>query len=119
MWAKLRGCQLAGLRFRRQYSVGSYIIDFYCPQARLAVEVDGDSHFGDGAENRDIDRQTYIESFGIRFVRCTNGDVYDNIAGVLEDIERVAVERGARLNPPQSPLGKGGRPRGRFPGSTG
>ena len=76
--------------------------------AKLAVEVDGDSHFGDGAESRDADRQAYIESFGIRFVRCTNGDVYDNIEGVLEEIERVGVERGARINPPQSPLGKGG-----------
>jgi very-short-patch-repair endonuclease len=75
LWSKLRGRQLSELKFRRQCSVGPYVVDFYCPQMKLAVEIDGDSHFGDGAEQRDARRQTYIESFGIRFVRCTNGDV--------------------------------------------
>ncbi len=87
------------MKFRRQYSVGRYILDFYCPEARLAVEVDGDSHFGDGAERRDAVRQQYIESFGIAFVRCTNGDVYGNLEGVLEEIERVAVDRSTSDEP--------------------
>ena len=108
LWSKLRGQQLSGLRFRRQYSVGPYVLDFYCPEAKLAVEVDGDIHFGDGAEERDAERQLYIGSFGIRFIRCTNEDVYKNIEGVLEEIERVGLERRVRANPPQSPLGKGG-----------
>ena len=100
LWSKLRGRQLADLKFRRQYSVGRYVIDFYCPGAKLAIEVDGDSHFGDGAESRDARRQKYIEAFGIRFLRCTNDDVFNNIEGVLEETERVAVERGAGENPP-------------------
>jgi len=94
LWSKLRGQQVGGLRFRRQYSVGPYVLDFYCPQAKLAIEVDGDSHFGDGAEPRDARRQSYIESFGIRFLRCTNADVYDNIEGVIEEIERIGTQRG-------------------------
>jgi len=84
------------------------VIDFYCPAAKLAVEVDGDSHFGKEAERCDARRQAYVESFGIRFVRCTNLDVYENIEGVLEEIERVALERSRAKNPPQSPLVKGG-----------
>ena len=108
LWSKLRGQQVTCLRFRRQYSVGPYALDFYCPEAKLAVEVDGNIHFGDGAEERDAERQLYVESFGIRFMRCTNEDVYENMEGVLEEIERVAFEGGAWDNPPQSPLGKGG-----------
>jgi len=100
LWSKLRGRQLGELKFRRQYSVGPYVVDFYCPEARLAIEVDGDSHFVDGAEDCDARRQTYIESFGIQFVRCTNGDVYDRMDGVLEEIERVALKRSQAKNPP-------------------
>jgi len=59
-----------------------------------AIEVDGDSHFGEGAEARDARRQAYIESFGIRFLRCTNADVYDNIEGVIEEIERIGAAQG-------------------------
>ena len=93
LWSKLRNKQLMDLKFRRQFSVGPYLIDFYCPQVKLAIEIDGDSHFGGGAEERDKKRQSFIESYGIEFIRCTNGDVYDNINGVLEEIVRVAQER--------------------------
>ena len=108
LWSKLRGKQLAGLRFRRQHGIGPYVVDFYCPEVRLAVEVDGDSHFGDGAEKRDQRRQAYVESFGILFMRCTNGDVYKNIEGVLEEIERVGTARLQEKTPLNPPLVKGG-----------
>ena len=100
LWSKLRDRQLSGLKLRRQYSVGPYVIDYYCPAARLAVEVDGDSHFGKEAERRDARRQAYVESFGIRFVRCTNLDVYENIEGVLQEIERVGAQRVRSKDPP-------------------
>ncbi len=100
LWSRLRGRQLADLKFRRQYSVDRYVIDFYCPAAKLAVEVDGDTHYGDGAEIRDEKRQGFIESFGISFVRCTNEDVYQRISGVLEEIERVALSRVEKKDPP-------------------
>src|SRR5262245_27747900 len=86
LWSRLRGKQLMGRKFRRQYSVGPYSIDLYCPAAKLAIELDGDSHFAPGAKIDDAQRQRFIESFGIRFLRFTNPEIYDNLDGVLEAI---------------------------------
>lgn len=102
LWQCLRGQQI-GYKFRRQYSVGAYVIDFYCPQMKLAIELDGESHYVDGAEERDKQRQDFIESFGVRFLRFTNVDIYDNIEGVLEQIVQVLSQN----NPSQPPLSKG------------
>jgi very-short-patch-repair endonuclease len=86
LWSELQGKRLNGLKFRRQYGVGSYVVDFYCHKFKLAIEVDGDSHFEEGAEEKDKRRQEYIESQGIKFFRCTNTDVYENLNGVIEDL---------------------------------
>jgi very-short-patch-repair endonuclease len=86
LWARLRGKNLNGWKFRRQYSVGPYIVDFYCVESKLAIEIDGESHFVEGAEEYDRRRQVFIESIGIRFLRITNTDVYENLDGVLETI---------------------------------
>ena len=83
LWAKLRGMGLKGHKFRRQYSVKNYVLDFYCPKQKLAIEIDGDSHFIDGAEEYDRERQAVIESYGIRFLRFTNAEVSENIEGVI------------------------------------
>ncbi len=86
LWAQLRNKRLYGYKFRRQYSVGNYIVDFYCPKLKLAIEVDGPSHIG--REEYDYQRQKYIEQFGIRFLRFRNEDVYENMRGVIERICR-------------------------------
>jgi very-short-patch-repair endonuclease len=88
LWSRLRRGQLGGRRFPRQYSIGPYCVDFYCVQAKLAIEVDGDSHFTPEAKQYDPQRQLYIEAFGIRFLRFTNVEVYDNLDGVIEAIAR-------------------------------
>jgi very-short-patch-repair endonuclease len=93
IWTSLRRKNIAGYKFRRQYSVGPYVIDFYCPALKLAVEIDGDSHFIGNAVEDDKRRQAFIEAFGIRFLRFTNQDVYDNLEGVLESIIRVALNK--------------------------
>ena len=98
LWSRLRGKQLLGRKFRRQFSVGPYCLDFYCPELRLAIEVDGDSHFTDAAKPRDHVRQGWIESFGIRFLRFTNTDIYENPDGVLEVI--AAAIESTPLDPP-------------------
>ena len=72
LWSKLKGKQVYGCKFRRQYSVGSYIIDFYCPKLKLAIEVDGTSHFQPGSKTKDNDRQKYIETYGIHFLSKTS-----------------------------------------------
>ena len=86
LWNKLRNKGLGGLKFRRQYSAQKFVIDFYCPEFKLAVEIDGESHFDEAAEVRDEQRQAIIESFGITFLRFTNRDVYENPDGVLYKI---------------------------------
>jgi len=110
LWWRLRGKQVDGLKFRRQYGVGDFVIDLYCPAAKLAVEVDGESHFDPVPEAKDAKRQAFIESFGIRVLRFINPQVYKNLDWVVEEIWRVAVQRSFQLEkyPPQSPLIKGG-----------
>jgi very-short-patch-repair endonuclease len=86
VWSYLQGRRLSGYKFRRQHGIGRYVVDFYCPKAKLVIELDGDSHFQDGAEERDERRQKFIEDFGLRVLRFTNTDVYENIGGVLDTI---------------------------------
>jgi len=86
LWSKLRGKSLHGCKFRRQYSIGPYIVDFYSPQLRLAIEIDGESHFVDGALQRDQVRRAFIESAGVTVLRFTNQDIYDRLEGVVEKI---------------------------------
>lgn len=86
LWSKLRGKNARGYEFRRQYSIGMYIVDFYCTQVRLAIEIDGESHYREGSEDHDRKRQAYIESTGIQVLRFTNRDIYERMDGVLEMI---------------------------------
>src|SRR5271157_5890117 len=96
LWSRLKGRQLLGCKFRRQYSVGSFVIDFFSVEIKLGIELDGDSHFQTGAPEYDRKRQQFIESFGIRIVRILNTDVYENLDGVLEMIGREVLERRER-----------------------
>ena len=98
LWQALRGQQLGGFKFRRQYSVGSYILDFYCAEVKLAIEVDGESHYQPGVEEKDDHRQTFVERYGITFLRFTNPEVYDNLDGVLQTI----MEKLNELHPQKS-----------------
>jgi very-short-patch-repair endonuclease len=101
LWSRLRRGQLRGHRFRRQYSIGPFCVDFYCVQAKLVIEVDGDTHFTPEAKQYDAQRQSYIEAFGIRFLRFTNVEVHDNLDGVLEAIARaLGLEEGPPCIPP-------------------
>ncbi|AFY54132.1 hypothetical protein Riv7116_1572 [Rivularia sp. PCC 7116] len=86
IWDKIRNRQIEDCKFRRQYSVDKFVIDFYNPILKLAIEIDGESHFQEGAAEYDRERQSYIESLGIKFIRFTNNDVYNNLGGVLESI---------------------------------
>ena len=84
-----------GQRFLRQYGVEEYVLDFYCPKLKFAIEVDGDSHFVSGAEEYDKARQEYIESFGIQFIRFTNDEICKNLDGVCQEIyEKIEAAEG-------------------------
>ena len=76
-----------GYRFLRQYSVDHFVIDFYCPELKLAVEIDGDVHEIPKQKDYDKARQKYIEAFGIKFIRIKNEEFLSNPNKVFEKIE--------------------------------
>jgi very-short-patch-repair endonuclease len=86
VWSKIRAYQLLGFKFRRQYSVGAYILDFYCPSGKLGIELDGDTHAGVQAERHDRERDAFLNEHGIHALRFTNFDVFENLEGVLDTI---------------------------------
>ena len=92
LWAVLRGKQL-GVKVRRQHGIGRYIVDLYCPEAKLVIEVDGDSHYTEIAQLQDSERDAYMQSLGLRVLRFTNQDINQNMPGVYETIKRVIDDR--------------------------
>jgi very-short-patch-repair endonuclease len=88
LWKHLQRRQLDRWKFRRQHSVGRYVLDFYCPNARLGIELDGAAHDHDAAQVSDLRRTTWLEAAGIRIVRFENRDVLGNVEGVLSEIQR-------------------------------
>lgn len=87
LWSRIRQKQIEGFRFRRQYSVGSYVLDFYCPELKLAIEVDGESHFHHDIEEYDKEREDEIKGLGIQILRFENNEIYKNLYGVLQMID--------------------------------
>lgn len=86
LWNALKQSNLGGYKFRRQHSVGRYIVDFYCPSQRLAIELDGDSHFTDEAIEYDLERTVFLNALNIRVLRFLNSDVHENLDAVCERI---------------------------------
>ncbi|MGB2828136.1 MAG: endonuclease domain-containing protein [Dehalococcoidales bacterium] len=127
LWMKLRMKQLNGFQFYRQKPIGDYIVDFFCPRAKLVIEVDGSQHFTDEKAEYDRIRDEYLGSLGLRVLRFSNSDVMAHIEGVVKRIEEgipLSPEK-IPLNPPfskgetsPSPFGKG-RPRGISMGTKG
>ena len=107
LWKHLKGKQL-NFKFRRQYGVGKYIVDFYCPTLRLAVEIDGLTHANEQVFEKDVLRQRYLENLGIVVKRYGSEQVLENIEQVLEDVFQTCsmlsksntyTRRGQRLDP--------------------
>ncbi len=90
LWQHLRHHQLAGLQFRRQHSIDRFIVDFYCPAARLIVEIDGPIH--DYTQAEDELRQAFLESMGLRVMRFTNDHVLMETDRVLAAIRAAVYE---------------------------
>jgi len=87
LWAKIRRKQIKEYQFYRQKPIGDYIVDFYCPRAKLVVEIDGSQHLVGETIQYDRIRDDYLSSLGLRVLRFTNTDVLTNIKGVIERIE--------------------------------
>ncbi len=86
-WQQVKSRQLEGRKFRRQTSIGSFVVDFYCPEEKLVVELDGDVHFNEEAIEYDKERTEYIESLGLRVIRFENNEVLKNTEFVLNKIK--------------------------------
>lgn len=110
LWYALQRGQLAGLSFRRQHPLGSYIVDFYCPAIRLAIEVDGGQHNQHRHQADDERRSQRLRSKGVTVLRFWNNDVLGNIEGVWEEIARTAATLSSRpaTPTPTLPLSGGG-----------
>ena len=83
LWQRIRRKQL-GVKFRRQHGIGRYIVDFYCPELNLVIEIDGDSHFSDEGKEKDTIRDSFMETLGIKVLRFTNEEVMKQTESVLE-----------------------------------
>jgi very-short-patch-repair endonuclease len=84
LWQRLRNRQVCGAKFRRQYSIDRFIVDFFAVKQKLAIEVDGSIH--DYTSEEDAIRQEFIESLGIQVLRFSNEEVFENIEDVLGHI---------------------------------
>ncbi|WP_101445875.1 endonuclease domain-containing protein [Pontibacter ramchanderi] len=86
LWKHLKGGKLEGRKFRRQHSIGNYIIDFYCPSEQLAIELDGQVHHSAAATNADEIRDEYLNKLNIQVLRFENKEVFDNLDAVLQEV---------------------------------
>jgi len=92
LWSHLRGKQLSGIQFYRQKPLGCYIVDFYAPQAKLVIEVDGSQHLEGPQAEQDRRRDEYLESVGLRVLRFNSREVLVETEAVVEAIHRVIGE---------------------------
>ena len=86
LWSRLKDKQLVGFKFRRQHQIDHFIVNFYCPELCLIIEIDGDIHAHHQKAHHDVIRQTNLENRGFTVIRYTNNEVRENLEGVLSDI---------------------------------
>ncbi len=110
LWSHLRGRRFAGFKFRRQTPIAGYIADFFCAQARLIIELDGEGHVG--KEASDENRQQVLGANGFEVLRIWDTHVYEDLDAVLEMIWRKCGTRGGSPSPAFSPRPSGERGRG-------
>ena len=90
LWEELRGGRLDGLRFRRQHTIGRFIVDFYCVRAALVIEVDGVIH--DQQRDADSEREAYLQAMGLVVLRFENDQVLNDTQAVVDAIHTAAVK---------------------------
>jgi very-short-patch-repair endonuclease len=88
LWKHLQRRALNGMKFRRQHSVGPYIVDFYCPECRLIVELDGQPHFEFIADPYEVERTAYLEELGMKILRFENRLIFEALDAVLQTIRK-------------------------------
>jgi len=100
LWSRLRNRLLCNVKFRRQYSVGKYVIDFYSPELKLAIEADGSIHDVEENKEKDEIRQNYLENFGIVFIRIKNEEYLYDPDAAISRIEKQILSMKKNLGVP-------------------
>jgi very-short-patch-repair endonuclease len=103
LWCELRNGNLAGLRFRRQHPIGPFIVDFFCPEKRLIVEVDGEQHAAEPNRRADAVRTLWLEAQGHVVIRFWTNEVMTDLDGVCHAV--TAASRGEWRNEPPPETG--------------
>ncbi|MCC7203429.1 MAG: DUF559 domain-containing protein [Nitrospirae bacterium] len=86
LWSNIRLKQLKGIQFYRQKPLGSFIVDFYCPMANLVIELDGGQHYSEAYKAKDDQRDKYLRKIGLRVLRFSDREVFENLSEVIEKI---------------------------------
>ncbi len=117
LWRVLRNRNLCGAKFRRQFPAGGFILDFYAPEYKLCVEVDGGQHYLDGGLKCDETRDKKLSMLGIKVVRFANSEILTNIQGVcefimntLDGLRKKPASPSPQSSPPSIQGGRGGKP---------
>ncbi|USN52179.1 MAG: endonuclease domain-containing protein [Candidatus Nomurabacteria bacterium] len=92
LWHYLRGRKLGGYKFLRQFSINRFIVDFYCAQYRVAIEIDGSQHASDQGATYDVERTAILSEFGVTTIRFTNNDINKRIGYVIKTITDTITE---------------------------
>ena len=109
VWGLLKGRALGGMKFRRQHSVGPLVLDSYCPEARLAIELDGGVHDGPARRAHDAERQAWLEGRGVQVLRLSNRTVFEAPDAVAAWIaEHLSISNRQNPPPPSPPVQEGG-----------
>ena len=87
IWKYLKNSKLEGRKFRRQHSIENYIIDFYCPSEKLAIELDGNDHFTGYGQTHDEIRDKFLKNLNIKVLRFENKEIFERLEGVLEEVK--------------------------------
>jgi len=95
LWKVLKGKQMYGYDFHRQVPIDEFIVDFYCHELKLAIEIDGISHFF--KEEYDKERQKKLENLGVRFLRFADEEIYYFLEHSIKAIEKRIIEVGGKL----------------------
>ena len=108
LWTKLRARQCHSFKFRRQHAIGPFIVDFFCPEQLLVIEIDGDVHARKTQRTKDLLRERHLRSLELRVIRYTNHEVLTNLNGVLEHLLAILTAGSTSPSPLLTKEGKGG-----------
>jgi len=89
LWQELKHSYTSSRKFRRQHSIGNYILDFYCPEAKLCIELDGSQHEEKNQKEHDEIRTKYLDDLGIVTIRFKNEEVLLELEKVIKEIEKL------------------------------